>query len=230
MSQTISPGHVSRNAPEGQVQSCRGAGCEVLHQHVGVLQVGGQAAHALVIRSREVTDTRPLDLDHARAEIRQLPRAEGGGDGVLNGDDLDSVQGTHLFSTSEGARQAEHVLGQIGQDQVGRDRGDLVEPGLAELALDVVLGGEAEAAVGLQADVGGLPGGLRGEVLRHVRLGAAGLFLVEEAAGLEAHQVRGLDLHVGLGDRELDALVLADRAVEHDALVGIVGATLSMNQ
>ena len=39
---------------------------------------------------------------------------------------------------SERARQAEHVLGDVRQDQVGRDRRHLVEPRLAELALDVV--------------------------------------------------------------------------------------------
>ena len=50
---------------------------------------------------------------------------------------------------------------------------------------------------------------------------AAGLVRVEQRAGLEAHQVGGLDLDVGLGDRELHALVLADRPVEHDALVGV---------
>ena len=48
-------------------------------------------------------------------------------------------------------RHAEHVLGEIAQDEVGRDRRHLVEAGLAELALDVVFLGEAEAAVGLHA-------------------------------------------------------------------------------
>jgi hypothetical protein len=60
--------------------------------------------------------------------------------------------------------------------RVGGDGGDEVEAGLAELALDVVLGGEAEAAVGLDADVGGFPGGLGAEVLGHVGLGAAVAF------------------------------------------------------
>src|ERR1051326_1226104 len=48
--------------------------------------------------------------------------------------------------TSIRAREAEHVLGQIGEDQVGRDRRNLVEPRLAELALDVELLREADAA------------------------------------------------------------------------------------
>ena len=63
-----------------------------------------------------------------------------------------------MRSHSERARQAEHVLREVREDQVGRDRGDEVEAGLAEFALDVVLGGEAEAAEGLKADVGGFPG------------------------------------------------------------------------
>src|SRR5215207_532551 len=39
----------------------------------------------------------------------------------------------------EGPWEAEDVLGDVGEDQVRRDRGDLEEPGLPELALDVVL-------------------------------------------------------------------------------------------
>src|SRR5262249_58138496 len=39
-------------------------------------------------------------------------------------------------------RQAENVLGEVGQDQVGRDRRGLIEPRLAELALDVELLGK----------------------------------------------------------------------------------------
>ena len=74
----------------------------------------------------------------------------------------------------------EHVLGDVGEDQVGRDRRDLVQPRLAELALDVVVLGEAEAAVRLHGDVRGLPRRVGGEQLRHVRLGAAGLAAVEQ--------------------------------------------------
>jgi hypothetical protein len=55
------------------------------------------------------------------------------------------------------ARHAEHMLADVGEDEVRRDRRDLVEAGLAELALDVVFRGEAEAAMGLQAGVGRLP-------------------------------------------------------------------------
>src|SRR6202011_182868 len=57
-------------------------------------------------------------------------------------------------------RHAEHVLAQEREDQVGRDRRDLHQPGLAPFALDVVLLGVTEAAVGLQRCLGRVPGSL----------------------------------------------------------------------
>src|SRR6188474_1159141 len=42
--------------------------------------------------------------------------------------------------------QIEHVLGEVGENEVGRDRRHLVEPRLAEFALDIEFLGEAEAA------------------------------------------------------------------------------------
>ena len=48
-----------------------------------------------------------------------------------------------------------------------------------------------------------------------------GLPGVDQRGGLADHEVGGAQLGVGLGEREGDALVLADRAVEHDALVGV---------
>src|SRR5690242_15589190 len=36
-----------------------------------------EAAHALVVRAREVADAGPLDLDDARAEVGELTRAKG---------------------------------------------------------------------------------------------------------------------------------------------------------
>jgi hypothetical protein len=44
---------------------------------------------------------------------------------------------------------------------------------------------------------------------------------VEQAAGFPAHQVGRFDLDVRFGDRELHALVLADRAAEHDAVLHV---------
>ena len=55
------------------------------------------------------------------------------------------------------------MLGEVTEDQVGRYRRDLVKPGLAKLAFDVVLFGKAKAAVELYAGLGGRPrGGAKG--------------------------------------------------------------------
>ena len=43
----------------------------------------------------------------------------------------------------------------------------------------------------------------------------------EQLGGPKAHQVGGLGLGVGLGQRELDALVLGDRSAEDDALLAV---------
>src|SRR5215204_4137678 len=72
-------------------------------------------------------------------------------------------------------RQAKHVFTYVREDKVGGDGRHLEEPGLAELALDVVLGVEAVAAEGLHRGVRGLPGGVGGQQQGHVGLGAAGL-------------------------------------------------------
>ena len=62
------------------------------------------------------------------------------------------------LASSERARQTEQMFRDIREDQVGRDRRHLIEPGLAEFAFDFVVDGEAETAMGLQADIGRLPG------------------------------------------------------------------------
>ena len=105
-----------------QAQTCRSAGREVLHQHVGLFQqaleddfrfimldvqrqaflrpigpdkMRGQAIDALVICTREVTDAGALDLDDACAQIGQLARAERRSNRMFEGDDGDAVQWTH---------------------------------------------------------------------------------------------------------------------------------------
>lgn len=49
------------------------------------------------------------------------------------------------------ARQSEHMLGQKAQNEIGRDRRDLIQPGLPELPFDVEFLGEAETAMSLNA-------------------------------------------------------------------------------
>jgi len=101
----------------------RGAGSEVLHQHVGtfeqpredrrglgVLEVERQAflaavgpyevrrepLDAAVVAAREVAAAGTLDLDHARAEVGELAGAERRRDRVLERDDGDAVERPHL--------------------------------------------------------------------------------------------------------------------------------------
>src|SRR5215472_18134125 len=127
---------------------------------------------------------------------------------------------------SERSRHAQHVLADVGEDEIGRNRRYLVETRLAELALDVVLAGEAESAVRLQAGVRRFPGCLRGEKLGHVGFRSARLPRIEQRTHLESHQVGRLELDVTLGDGKLHRLVFPDRPIEHDPLRGVTTSTL----
>ena len=119
------PGFSLRKCRVGKPEARRGAGCEVLHDDVGLLahqrfeyrlrfrvlhiqreaflravgpdEMRREAAHALVVAAREVAHAGPLDLDHPRAEIRKLPRGERRGDRVLEGDDGDAAQRSHCL-------------------------------------------------------------------------------------------------------------------------------------
>src|SRR5690606_21714054 len=141
---------------------------------------------------------------------------------------VDVVFYIHLDSTRwlEGARQIQQMLRHIRQNQVGGDRRHLVQTGLAELALDIVFAGKAETAVGLQAGVGRFPGRLGRQVLGHVGRRTGVATGVVFFTGAPAHQVGGFDLDVRFGNRELHALVLADRATEHFAVTGVLGRLL----
>src|SRR4029079_316940 len=86
-------------------------------------------------------------------------------------------------------RQAEHALGDEAEDQLAAHRRDAPDERLAQVALDVVLGGGAEAAEGHHRLLAGIEARLAGEVLGRVRLGAARLARVVERRGLERHQV-----------------------------------------
>src|SRR5207249_7497611 len=103
---------------------------------------------------------------------------------------------------------------------------DVCSSDLTELALDVVFGREAVAAVRVERGVRGVPRRLRREELRHVRLGTARLATIEEPRRLVADERRGLEPRVRLGDRKLHALVLADRSAEHDPLARVTRGAL----
>src|SRR6266550_1204316 len=129
-----------------------------------------------------------------------------------------------LRGLSVGARQAENVLADVREYQVVRHRRDRVEARLAEFSLDVVLFGEPEAAERVEACVRRLPGRLGGEELRHVRLGAARLLLVEEPCSLVPDEIGGLQGRVGTGNGKLHALVRTDRTTENLPLGRIGGS------
>ena len=66
-----------------------------------------------------------------------------------------------------------------------------------------------------------LEAGLGAEVLGRVAFRAAGLAGVVQRSALHRHQVRRFQLHPALRERMLDALVLTDRPIEHDALARV---------
>src|SRR5262245_27102457 len=119
-------------------------------------------------------------------------------------------------------RQAEHMLSQIREDHVGRDRRHLIEPRFTELALDIVFLRETETAVGLHAHVGRGPGGVRGEQFRHVGFRADILTGIVFARSLVHHQLCSAHLRISARDRELHALILPDRSSEQRAILGVL--------
>jgi hypothetical protein len=123
-------------------------------------------------------------------------------------------------------RHAEDVLADICEYQVGRDRGGLVEAGFAPFALDVVFLRESKTAIGGERRLGGVPGRLGGQQFGHVRVSAAFLAIVEQRCGAAADHVGRFELGIGARQRKLDALVLADRTVEDDPLLGVFDALL----
>src|SRR5438093_2625226 len=129
-----------------------------------------------------------------------------------------------LLRDSVALGKAQHVLRQVVEDHLLRDRRDLVEPHLAPEPLDVELLRVAVAAVRLQRDVAGLEARLGGHQLGGVRLGAAWPAVVEEPRRLQAHQLGRLELRPGHPQRVRDRLVLADRAIEDDALLRVLHA------
>src|SRR6266481_8923383 len=114
--------------------------------------------------------------------------------------------------------KTEHVLGNVGENQVGRNRRNLIQPRLAKLAFNVIFLSEAKTAVGLHSGVRALPGSVGGQQLGHVGLRAAGLMRVKQRGGARHHQRRSLYIRVGAGQRELHALILPNRTPKDDPL------------
>src|SRR5712692_630968 len=118
------------------------------------------------------------------------------------------------------------MFAEVRQDEIRRDGSDLIEASLAEFSLDIVLGGESETAVSLQADVCGFPGSIRGQEFRHICGSSAGLAVVKQTRRLVPHQVRGKHIGVTARNGKLNALVLTDRPPKDDALVRILASSV----
>src|SRR3989442_9094590 len=119
------------------------------------------------------------------------------------------------------AQPPQTVLAEVGEEEVVGARRGLGGAALADLALYLLLRGDPVPAVAVNARVGRLPRRLRREVFGHVGLGPARLAGVEERRGLVAHERGRFDGGVRLGDRELHALVRADRPAEDDPLARV---------
>src|SRR5688572_1162483 len=127
----------------------------------------------------------------------------------------------YLVPSSERSRHAKHMLANVRQDQIRRDRRNLIQARLAKLAFHVVIGGESETAERLQTHIRRLPRGIGGKQLRQVRLRASRAAFVEQPRRLVAHQVSGAYLRVGARDRKLNPLVLPDRPIQHHPFVRV---------
>ena len=60
-------------------------------------EMRGETLDPRIVGAREIANARPLDLDDARAEVGELARAEGRGDGVLKRDDGRAGKRTGAF-------------------------------------------------------------------------------------------------------------------------------------
>ena len=54
--------------------------------------MAGHSFHRDVVRAREVTPVRSLDLDDTRAEVGELPRRERTGDSLFDRDNSDALE------------------------------------------------------------------------------------------------------------------------------------------
>ena len=109
------------------------------------------------------------------------------------------------------------------ENEIGRDRSNLVEAGFAKLAFYMIFLRKSEPTVGLHADVACPPGAFRGEHFGNVGFCAAGHSSIEQARGFFHHQCRGFHVRITSRDGKLHPLILADGAIEHDT-VGRIGA------
>src|SRR5438094_7564310 len=117
-------------------------------------------------------------------------------------------------------RQAEGVVRDVREDELVRDRGDLVQPRLPHLPLDMHVPRHPIAAVDVHRHVRGAPGAFRREVFRDVRVLADVLRIracLVQAGRIPSHEVRRDEPCMRIRQGELDPLVAPDRSADADA-------------
>src|SRR5947199_6735610 len=117
-------------------------------------------------------------------------------------------------------RQAESVVRDVREDEIVRDRGDLVQPRLPHLPLDMHVPRHPIPAVDVHRHVRGAPGAFRREVFRNVRVLADLLRIrigLVESGRIPSHEVRRDEPCMRIRQGELDPLVAPDRSAEDDA-------------
>ena len=120
-------------------------------------------------------------------------------------------------------RQIEHLLGDEAEDQLLGDRRQPRDRHFAEQPLDMIFLGVSETAMGHDGLPRGVVAGARAEEFRAVGLRAAGLAVVVQPRRAHHHLPCRFEIHPFFRERMLDALILSDRAIEHDAVARIFG-------
>src|ERR1700738_1649384 len=114
-------------------------------------------------------------------------------------------------------RQAQHLLGDKTENELGADRGDARDQGFPQVTLDMIFLGIPKTAVRHHRLLAGLKTSFGREIFCRIGGRPAGQSLVILPARRHHHHPRRFSLHPVFCQRMLDRLVLADRAVEHDA-------------
>ena len=131
------------------------------------------AAHPLVVGTGEVAAARAFDLDHARAQVGELARAERARRSRVRGDDGDAVQGAAIIKNSwigRGCARPRRCWYRSGWSRsappgTAASRGTCARRRIRR---------RSRSRRGLQAGVGGFPGRLGRQVLGHVGLAPQG--------------------------------------------------------
>jgi hypothetical protein len=87
------------------------------------------------------------------------------------------------------------MFAHVGENEIGRNRCHLIQPGLSEFALDIIVNGEPVASIRLHGDVCCLPGGVSRQQLRYIGFGSTWFPPVEELRRPEPHSARGRAQH-----------------------------------